>query len=95
VVVVRPPSRSAHGVARRLAGRVRERGGVLVILSEPSAPWPLPVDLAIEILSSSWITSSRLEARRSLVRISGRGAQRRASEHWLTLPDGTGHVLAS
>ncbi len=95
VVVVRTPSRTPHGVARRLTGRVRERGAVLVVLSEPHSPWPLPVDLSIEILSSSWVTTSRLEARRSLVRVTGRGAARRANEYWLTLPDATGRVLAS
>jgi hypothetical protein len=94
VVVLRPPGRPAHGVARRLMGRVRERGGVLVVLSEPRAPWPLPVDLAIEILSSSWTATSHLEQRRCLVRVSGRGAARRASEHWLTVPDAAGRVLA-
>ena len=95
VVVVRPPSRTAHGVARRLAGRVRERGCVLVVVSEPATAWPLPADLSLEILSSRWIATSRLEGRQSLVRVTGRGAARRPTEHWLTLPDASGHVLAS
>ena len=95
LAVVKSPSRASHAAARRLSARVRERGAVLVVLSEPAASWPLPVDLSIEILSSRWSTHSRLEAREATVRVSGRGAMRRANEHHLSLPDGAGHVLAS
>lgn len=95
LVVLRTPSRAAHGAARRLSARVRERGAVLVVLSEPNAAWPLPVDLSIEILSSHWNAHSRLQARDATIRVSGRGAMRRASEHHLCLPDGAGRVLAS
>jgi hypothetical protein len=95
LAIVKTPSRAAHGAARRLSARVRERGAVLVVLSEPSATWPLPADLTIEILTSRWKVSSRLDARDATVRVSGRGAMRRASEHQLSLPDAAGHVLAS
>jgi hypothetical protein len=94
VVVLRTPGRTSHGAARRLAGKARERGAVLVVLSEPSSPWPLPADLAIEIIASRWLAHSRLEAREATVRVSGRGAARRAREHALTLPAATGRVLA-
>jgi len=95
VVVVRPPGRVALGAARRLMARSRERGGVVVALSEPSSPWPLPADVTIEIVEATWSTTSRLEGRRALVRVSGRGAARRPVERWLSLPDPTGRVLAS
>jgi len=95
LVVVRPPSRAAHGTARRLMGRARERGLVIVALVEPAAPWPVPADLSIEVLSAQWRTNARLESRRALVRVSGRGSARRASEHVVELPDATGRVLAS
>ncbi len=95
LAILKTPSRAAHGAARRLSARVRERAAVLVVLSEPNSPWPLPADLSIEILSSRWNASSRLDARDATVRVSGRGAMRRVSEHHLALPDGAGHVLAS
>ena len=95
LLLLKTPSRAAHGAARRLTARVRERGGVLVVLSEPSAPWPLPVDLALEIVHSRWTATSRLETREARVRVTGRGSAQRASEYLLTMPDGTGHVLAS
>ena len=94
VVVLRTPSRTAHGAARRLMGRVRERGAVLIVLSEPASPWPLPADLTLEILWSRWTAASRLEGREACVRVSGRGSARRAREHTLTLPAATGRVLA-
>jgi len=94
VVVLRTPSRTAHGAARRLMGRVRERGAVLIVLSEPAAPWPLPADLTLEILWSRWRAVSRLEGREARVRVSGRGSARRVRELTLTLPAPTGRVLA-
>jgi hypothetical protein len=93
-VVLRSPSRPAHGAARRLMGRARERGATLVVLSEPAASWPLPADLSLEILVSRWTVTTRLEGRRGLVRVSGRGSQRRPAEHWLALPDLAGRVRA-
>ncbi len=95
IAVLRTPSRAAHTAARRLSARTRDRATVLVVLSEPAAPWPLPVDLFIEVLEATWQAHSRLEGRSALIRVSGRGAARRASEHRVSLPDRTGHVLAS
>jgi hypothetical protein len=93
-VVLKTPSRTAHGAARRLSGRVRERGAVLIVLSEPAVPWPLPADLTVEIVASQWVAHSRLEGRESTVRVSGRGAARRPRECLLTLPSATGRVGA-
>ncbi len=36
LLIVRPPSRASHGAARKLMDRVRERGTVLIVLTEPS-----------------------------------------------------------
>ena len=95
LLVVRPPSRAAHGVARRLMDRVRERGTVLVVLCEPGAPWPLPVDLSFDITGSQWATSSRLDARYLTVRVGGRGEAQRIGEHVVVLPNRRGRAEAS
>ncbi len=95
LVVVRPPSRAAHGVARKLVDRVRERGTVLIVLSEPHAAWPLAPDVCFAITESRWATSSRLDARYLNVRVSGRGEAGRASEHVVVLPNRKGRAAAS
>jgi hypothetical protein len=95
VLVVRPPSRPALASARRLMSRVRERSTVLIVLSEPNAQWPLPVDLTLEITKAQWNSSSRLTTRTATVRVSGRGSARRMMEYAIDLPSSTGRVLAS
>ena len=95
LLIVRPPSRAAHGAARRLMDRVRERGTVLIALTEPSAAWPLPADLSFNITQSRWSTSSRLDARYLTVRVGGRGALARAAEHVVVLPNRRGRCEAS
>ena len=95
LLIVRPPSRAAHGAARRLMDRVRERGTVLIALTEPSAAWPLPADLSFNITQSRWSTSSRLDARYLTVRVGGRGARARAAEHVVVLPNRRGRCEAS
>jgi hypothetical protein len=94
LLIVRPPSRAAHGAARKLMDRVRERGTVLVVLCEPNAPWPLPVDLSFDITASQWVTSSRLDARYVTVRVGGRGEAQRRGEHVVVLPNGRGRAAA-
>jgi hypothetical protein len=95
LLVVRPPSRAAHGVARKLMDRVRERGTVLIVLSEPGAAWPLTPDLSFVVTESRWATSSRLDARYLSVRIAGRGEAGRASEHVVMLPNRRGRAAAT
>jgi len=95
VLIVRPPSRAAHGVARKLMDRVRERGTVLIVVSEPGAAWPLPPDLFFVVTESRWVTSSRLDARYLRVRIAGRGEAGRASEHVVVLPNRRGQAAAT
>jgi hypothetical protein len=95
LVVVRPPSRASHGVARKIMDRVRERGTVLIVLSEPHASWPLPPDLCFAITEARWATSSRLDARYLNVRVSGRGEAGRASEHVVILPNRKGRAAAT
>ncbi len=94
LLVVRAPSRASHGVARRLVDRVRERGTVLITLCEPSAPWPLPVDLSFDITRSEWATSARLDARYLTVRVGGRGEAQRSGEHIVVLPNRRGRAAA-
>ena len=92
LLIVRPPSRAAHGAARRLMDRVRERGTVLIALTESTSPWPLPPDLSFNVLSAQWATSSRLDARYLTVRVTGRGESGRARDHVVVLPNRRGRA---
>ncbi len=94
LVLVRPPSRPGHGSARRLMDRVRERGTVLIALSEPRAPWPLPADLFFRVTQAEWVASSRLDARYLTVHVSGRGALARGAEHVVVIPNRHGGAEA-
>lgn len=93
LLIVRPPSRVSHGVARKLMDRVRERGTVLIVLTEPGAPWPLPVDLSFHLTSSRWVMSSRLDARYVTLRVGGRGEAARGREHVVMVPDPQGRAV--
>ena len=95
LVVVRPPSRAAHGTARRVVDRVREGGTVLVVLSEPRTPWPLPADLFFRVTHAEWTASSRLDERLLTVCVSGRGEASRGGEHVVVLPNRRGRAAAS
>ena len=95
LLIVRPPSRAAHGAARRLMDRVRERGTVLIALTESGAPWPLPADLSFDVTAAQWVRSSRLDARYLTVRVAGRGEAGRAREHVVVLPNQRGRAEAS
>jgi len=95
LLVVRPPSRAAHGAARTLMNRARERSIVLIALCEPSAPWPVPADLSFDITRAQWAMSSRLDARYLTVRVSGRGAAVRGTEHVVMLPNRKGRAAVS
>ncbi|MHB2028773.1 MAG: hypothetical protein ACYCPT_08150 [Acidimicrobiales bacterium] len=92
LVLVRAPSRPGREVARRLMDRVRERGAVLIVLSEPRAPWPLAVDLLFAVTRSQWTVSSRLDARYLSVRVSGRGEASRGAECEVAVPNRYGRV---
>jgi hypothetical protein len=74
--------------------RVRERGTILIVLTEPSAPWPLPVDLSFHLTSSRWIMSSRLDARYVTLRVGGRGEAAHRGEHVVIVPDAHGRAVA-
>jgi len=95
LLLVRPPSRPAHGAVRRLMDRVRERGTVLIALSEPRTPWPLPADLFFSVTQAEWVVSSRLDARYLTVRVSGRGAAVQSGEHVVVVPNRRGRAEAS
>ncbi len=90
LVIVRPPSIPAHGAVRKLMDRVRERGAVLIALSEPRSPWPLPADLSFKITHSEWRASSRLEGRQVTIVLGGRGSAHNTTEHVVMLPSALG-----
>ena len=92
LVVVRPPSRPAHGAARRLMARARERRAVLIVVSEPRSAWPVPVDVMIDITEADWRTDAMLRERVITTRVSGRGAARRGDDVRLLLPTTCGTV---
>ena len=94
LLIVRPPSRCSHAAARRLMDRVRERGTVLIALTEPNAPWPLPADLSLHLTNSRWVMSSHLDARYVTLRVGGRGEAARHGEHVMMVPDTRGRVVA-
>ena len=94
LVLVRPPARAAAGIARRLSNRVRERGTVLIVLSEPRVPWPLAPDLSLRITQAEWSVSSRLDARYLTVHVSGRGEAVRSERHVVVVPGRRGRVEA-
>ncbi len=94
LLIVRPPSRAPHGAARKLMDRVRERGIVLIVLTEPRAPWPLPADLSFHLTSSRWTMSSHLDARYVTLRVSGRGEAQHRGEHVVMVPDVRGRAVA-
>ncbi len=94
LVIVRPPSRASHVAARRLMDRVRERGTVVLALTEPRAPWPLPADLTLHLTGSRWTMSSRLDARYVTLRVGGRGEAARGGEHVVVVPDVRGRAVA-
>jgi hypothetical protein len=94
LLLVRPPGRAAHGAARRLMDRVREGGTVLIVLSEPRTPWPLPADLFFSVTQAEWIATSRLDARYLTVRVGGRGAAAQGGEHVVVVPNRRGRAEA-
>ena len=87
IVLVAPPRNTRGAEMRRLAGRVRERRGVLVVVGG----WPEQVDLRLRIESSEWIGAAagygRLTGRRCAIAASGRGAasRERRVTAWLPL----------
>lgn len=95
VVLVRPPKYAAANVARRLCDRVRERGAVLIALSEPHTRWPLAPDLRLSVTQAEWCVSSRLDARYLTVQVSGRGAAARGERHVVVVPNRRGRAEAS
>jgi len=94
LLIVRPPSRASHAAARKLMDRVRERGTVLIVLTEPRASWPLPVDLSFHLTASHWDHSSHLDARQVTLRVGGRGEAQRRGEHVVVVPDARGRAVA-
>jgi hypothetical protein len=95
LVVVRPPARPAHGAARRLVDRVRERGAVLITLNEPRGTWPLPAEVQLQVSGALWERDTRLRSRHLTVRVGGRGDARRHGEYAVMLPDPEGRAVAS
>jgi len=91
VVMVRPPAGTSQAILRRLAARARERGAVLL----PLGNWP-EADLRVELVRSRWRGleqgHGRLQVRRALVKVTGRGAAAGGRRVWLWLPDDQGHI---
>lgn len=94
VVLVRPPSRLSAGVQRRLLGRARDRGSVLVQAGGGPDLWAEAPDLTVTGSTARWEGlgggHGRLRARRVTVAVTGRrGADRpRRADLWLPGPDG-------
>lgn len=102
LVVVGPGQRLDRSEVRRLEGRARERGAVLIALDHPGsvgvadgqrAPWP-GADVHLRCGAGAWSGPGagwgRLEARRTVVTVQGRRSfdRPRRVELWLPGPDG-------
>jgi hypothetical protein len=89
VVLAVAPRAPRHGEVRRLAGRVRERRGVLVAIGG----WPDQVDLSLRIETSRWTGPEdgygRLTGRECTISASGRGAAARERRVTAWLPLGS------
>lgn len=88
LVLARPPARLKASDARRLAARIRERRGVLLLSG--NSTWPEQVDLRIRLDASEWTGLSdgygRLLRRRTGLVASGRGAAARERRVTAWLP---------
>ncbi len=96
-VVVSPPGTVRPGLARRLAGRVRERRAVLVVLPRRGG-WTEGPEVRLGVDSGAWVGLGRghghLQGRRVEVRSTGRRAAARPARATLWLPGPTGAVTA-
>jgi hypothetical protein len=94
--------------ARRLAGRARERGAVLVVvgpvvagsgLASGAAAWPEAPDVRLAVTRSEWHGlekgHGRLRGRLVEVEAGGRGASARRRRAELWLPSAEGGVVAA
>jgi hypothetical protein len=87
--------------ARRLAGRARERGAVLVVAGSGSgaAAWPEAPDVRLAVTRSEWHGlekgHGRLRGRLVEVESGGRGASARRRRAELWLPAMEGGVIAA
>lgn len=94
VVLLRAPRRVRPVDARRLVARARERGTVLVHVSDAEHVWPEGPDLGLTVASMKWEGlgggHGHLRARRVEVTATGRrrAARPRRASLWLPGPDG-------
>jgi len=95
VVLVRPPGPVRPGVARRLAARVRERRGVLVVLG--ARDWPGGADVRLTVETGAWqgveAGHGHLQGRHLEVLSTGRRAATRPMRVGLWLPAPSGRVV--
>ena len=95
IVLVAAPARVNRADLRRLVAKARERGVVLV----PVTDWPEAADVRLGVVSSSWDGLGRgyghLRARRMEVVAQGRGAAARERRVSLWLPASGGGVAVA
>ena len=87
IVLVAPRHRVRDAEARRLSGRLRERGSVLVCTN---GRWPSGADVQLEVVGSKWsglgCGHGVLQSRRVTVNGGGRGASARPRSADMLLP---------
>lgn len=97
IVVVGPRVPLRPGDGRRLAARLRERGGVLVRVGDASVPSSAHVRL--RVTEGEWqgveAGAGYLRSRRVVVEATGRGAASRLRRCELLLPGPTGEIVAT
>jgi hypothetical protein len=98
VVIARPPRLVRAADARRLAGRLRERGAVLVLDGRDRSQ-VLTVDRMIRVVDAQWcglgVGHGVLTGRRLVAEATGRAAAARPRRCALHLPDRDGGVSAA
>lgn len=97
LVLTRVPSRAPAGLVRRLQMRLRNRGGVLVVVGDPG---PLSADVACSATGLRWEGAGPghgcLRSRRITVESVGRRVHRPLSNDlWLPAPDGGAAVAVA
>jgi len=98
LILLQPPQRVPHAAARQLVARARERRAALIVVVPSREQWPLPVEVHLEILQSTWQGAGhgegRFRSRRADIRIEGRGATTTLQTS-LWLPSARGDVVVT
>ena len=96
MILLSPPSRVSYSAARRLVARVRERRVALIVVTDKADRWPVPPEMKMTIISSSWhgagLGDGCLAARRAKVLVEHRRDAMKGGPVVVWLPSSNGSV---